>query len=47
MRGIELEDGVAKADDYQLLDVSGVGARKLAQYVTPFLTLIKTTGVES
>lgn len=31
MRGIELEDGVAKADDYQLLDVSG--GRALIQIV--------------
>ena len=27
LRGIELEDGLAKADDYQLLDVSGGRAR--------------------
>jgi 23S rRNA pseudouridine2605 synthase len=31
MRGIELEDGIAKADDYQLLDVSG--GRALIQIV--------------
>ncbi|MCU1689448.1 MAG: pseudouridine synthase Rsu [Jatrophihabitantaceae bacterium] len=31
MRGIELEDGLAKADDYQLLDVSG--GRALIQIV--------------
>jgi ATP-dependent DNA helicase RecQ len=31
----------------EMLNVSGVGARKLSQFATPFLTLLKNGGVES